>query len=279
MSARPVAGVSRLPGRVLVTGAAGTMGTSLRGTLLRRIARVRLSDIRPVGPTEPHEEFVHADLTDLGQVRAVVRGTDAVIHLGGIPDETGFDALKGPNLEGVYNVFEACRLEQVPRVVNTSSNRITGFHPVDRTLDGLEAVRPDGLYGAAKAFGEALASLYADRFGLDVVSVRIGSFEERPSEPRHLHTWLSPSDAARLYEACLAAPAGIGHVTIYGVSRNTRSWWSQNAAASALGYEPRDDAEEFADRLQPYSEPCQGGRYTHYEYGGWAARPDAHRTP
>lgn len=270
--------MSTLPGRVLVTGAAGAIGTSLRGTLLRRIAQVRLSDIRPVGTTAAHEEFVQADLTDLDQVRAAVRGMDAVVHLGGIADETDFATLKGPNLEGVYNVFEACRLEQVPRVVNTSSNRITGFYPAGRTLDGLEAVRPDGLYGAAKAFGEALAGLYADRFGLDVVSVRVGSFEEQPSDPRHLHTWLSPSDAARLYEACLAAPAGIGHVTIYGVSRNTRSWWSQNAAASALGYRPEDDAEQFADRLQAYTEPYQGGPYTHYEYGGWAARPDAGRT-
>ncbi|WP_433420993.1 NAD-dependent epimerase/dehydratase family protein [Microtetraspora malaysiensis] len=271
--------MSTLPGRVLVTGAAGAIGTSLRGTLLRKIPHVRLSDLRSVGRTAAHEEFVQADLTDLDQVRAAVHGMDAVIHLGGIADETDFAVLKGPNLDGVYNMFEACRLEEVPRVVNTSSNRITGFHLANRTLDGLEAVRPDGLYGAAKAFGEALASLYADRFGLDVVSVRVGSFEEQPSDPRHLHTWLSPSDAARLYEACLAAPAGIGHVTIYGVSRNTRSWWSQSAAARALGYRPEDDAEQFADRFQPYTEPYQGGQYTHYEYGGWAARPGADRIP
>ncbi|MFD1930999.1 MULTISPECIES: NAD-dependent epimerase/dehydratase family protein [Nonomuraea] len=271
--------MNELPGRVLVTGAAGAIGRSLRGTLLRKVAHVRLSDIRAVGETAGHEEYVPAELTDLDQVRAAVHGMDAVIHLGGVADEADFASIKGPNLEGVYNVFEACRLEGVSRVVNTSSNRITGFYPAGRTLDGQEAVRPDGLYGAAKAFGEALASLYADRFGLDVVSVRVGSFEERPSESRHLHTWLSPSDAARLYEACLKAPAGLGHVTIYGVSRNTRSWWSQNAAASALGYAPRDDAEKFADRLPPYTEVHQGGQYTHYEYGGWAARPDTGRTP
>ncbi|MBB2741179.1 NAD(P)-dependent oxidoreductase [Microbispora sp. NBRC 16548] len=270
--------MSALPSRVLLTGAAGTIGTSLRETALRRIAHLRLSDLRPLGATAAHEEFLQADLTDLDQVRAAVRGMDAVIHLGGVADETGFAALKGPNLEGVRNVFEACRLERVPRVINASSNRVTGFHPVDRTLDGTEAVRPDGLYGATKAFGEALASLYADRFGLDVVSVRIGSFEERPSEPRHLHTWFSPADAARLYEACLAAPAGFGHIVIYGVSRNTRSWWSQNAAARALGYEPQDDAERFAHLLQPYAERYQGGQYTHYEYGGWAARPGADST-
>ncbi|MEV3926654.1 NAD-dependent epimerase/dehydratase family protein [Actinomadura coerulea] len=271
--------MSGLPGRVLVTGAAGTIGTSLRESFLAKIAHVRLSDIRPVGQTAVHEEFFEADLTDLDQVRAVVRGMDAVVHLGGVADEAGFAAIKGPNLEGVYNVFEACRLEGVPRVVHTSSNRVTGFYTADRKLDGLEAARPDGLYGASKAFGEALASLYADRFGLDVVSARIGSFEERPTEPRHLHTWLSPADVARLYEACLTAPVGIGHVTIYGVSRNTRSWWSQNAAASALGYEPEDDAEGFADLLPPYTELYQGGLYTHYEYGGWAARPGASRIP
>lgn len=271
--------MSGFPGRVLVTGAAGTIGTSLRESLLAKITHVRLSDIRPISQTAVHEEFVQADLTDLDQVRAVVRGMDAVVHLGGVADETNFATIKGPNLEGAYNVFEACRLEGVPRVIYTSSNRITGFYPAGRTLDGLEAARPDGLYGASKAFGEALANLYADRFGLDVVSVRIGSFEERPTEPRHLHTWLSPADAARLYEACLRTPAGIGHITIYGVSHNTRSWWSQSATASALGYKPEDDAEEFADLLPPYTEPYQGGLYTHYEYGGWAARPGADRIP
>ncbi|MFC5163838.1 NAD-dependent epimerase/dehydratase family protein [Nonomuraea angiospora] len=268
-----------LPESVLVTGAAGNIGQVLRRTLLPKIARVRLSDLRDVGPLAAHEEFVPADLLDLDQVRAAVRGTEAVIHLGGVSDEAGFDAIKGPNLEGVYNVFEACRREGVRLVVNTSSNRITGFHPAGTTLDGEEAVRPDGLYGAAKAFGEALASLYADRFGLDVISVRVGSFEERPTEPRHLHTWLSHDDAARLYGACLTAPPGSGHVVVYGVSRNTRSWWTQNAAASALGYRPADDAEDFAAELGAFTEPHQGGRYTRYEYGGWATRPGDTREP
>ncbi|MEV0150516.1 MULTISPECIES: hypothetical protein [unclassified Nonomuraea] len=103
--------------------------------------------------------------------------------------------------------------------------------------------------------------------------MRVGSFEERPTEPRHRHTWLSHGDAARLYRACLTAPAGLGHVVVYGVSRNARSWWTQSPGARALGYAPMDDAEDFADDLGPYTERCQGGRYTDYEYGGWAARP------
>ncbi|MFI6793932.1 NAD-dependent epimerase/dehydratase family protein [Nonomuraea sp. NPDC050383] len=262
-----------LPARVLVTGAAGNIGQALRRDLLPEIAQVRLSDVRDIDGLAAHEEFVPADLTDLEQVRAAVRGVDAVVHLGGVADETDFDTIKGPNLHGVHNVFEACRREGVRRVVNTSSNRITGFYPAGTLLDGREAARPDGLYGAAKAFGEALGSLYADRFGLDVISVRVGSFEERPTEPRHLHTWLSHADAARLYRACLTAPAGLGHVVVYGVSRNARSWWTQSAGASALGYAPMDDAEDFAEELGPYTEHYQGGRYTDYEYGGWAARP------
>jgi hypothetical protein len=104
---------------------------------------------------------------------------------------------------------------------------------------------PDTYYGVSKAAGEALAALYARRYDLEAICVRILSCFDRPRNPRMLATWLSPDDAGRLFEACLTAPAP-GFRVIYGVSANTRGGWVSLDGARALGYEPRDDAEAFA---------------------------------
>lgn len=268
-----------LPASVLVTGAAGAIGQALRQTLLPKISSVTLSDIKEVAPLATNERFVPADLESLDQVREAVRDAEVVIHLGGISDEASFDVIAGPNLRGAFNVFEACRLEGVERVVYASSNRITGFYPVETALTGSEPVRPDGLYGATKAFGEALASMYADRFGLGVVSVRIGSFERLPSDPRHLSTWLSWDDASRLFEACLRrGPRASAHIVVYGVSNNASGWWPLADGAHTLGYVPQDNAESHASEIAPGERPVgpyQGGEYTAYGYGGWAKPPES----
>lgn len=114
--------------------------------------------------------------------------------------------------------------------------------------------RPDTFYGLSKVFGEGLASLYADKYGVETVSIRIGSCFPRPRSPRMLSTWLSPADCARLVHAALTAP-GVGHTVVNGISANTRAWWSL-ASARALGYEPQDDAELYAaEVLAEHGEP------------------------
>jgi uronate dehydrogenase len=201
-------------------------------------------------------------------VERATGGVDAVIHLGGIPDEAPFADLLRPNVEGTFNVFEAARRAGVVRVVYASSNHATGFYRPHDRLAGEVPPRPDSLYGVTKVFGEAVGRLYADKFGLQVVAVRIGSFEEKPSEPRHLHTWLSPGDAVRLFTACLS-PARFQFLAIYGVSANTRSWWPRAEAANRLGYRPEDNAEDHAKNIPDADETWQGGRFTARDYGGW----------
>jgi uronate dehydrogenase len=256
--------------RVLLTGAAGRIGSVLREGLRSKLDELRLSDRQPVKP-EPgtSETFVQADLLDRDAVKRAVHGVDAVIHLGGIPDEASFADLLGPNVEGTFNVFEAARRADVGRVVYASSNHATGFYRTDDRLAGEVPPRPDSLYGLTKVFGEAVGRLYADKFGLQVVAVRIGSFEEKPSEPRHLHTWLSLDDAVRLFVACLS-PASFDFLAIYGVSANTRSWWPQGEVANILGYRPQDNAEDHADTIPDADETWQGGRFTARDYGGWS---------
>ena len=253
--------------RLLVTGAAGRIGASLRPALRGDLEELRLSDRTPIWDLEPGERFVPAELADLDAVRAAAAGADAILHLGAVATEASFDELLGPNLVGAFNAFEAARLEGVPRVVFASSNHATGFYPSDRRIGPDEPVRPDGLYGVTKAYGEALGRVYADRFGLEVVCLRIGTWAEQPTEPRHLATWLSPADGARLVRAALTA--AVGFAVVYGVSANTRSYWD-DAPGRRLGYVPEDDAERYAGELAGAAYPHQGGPYTEPGYGGWA---------
>jgi uronate dehydrogenase len=142
----------------------------------------------------------------------------------------------------------------VPRVILASSSHATGFHPrTGEEAPDYLSPRPDTYYGVSKVAGEALGSLYHDRYGLDVVCVRIGGCFERPMAPRHLATWLSPDDCARLMEALVATPAP-GFRVVWGVSDNTRRYFCLDEAR-ALGYEPKDDAERFAAELEGASDP------------------------
>jgi uronate dehydrogenase len=253
--------------RVLITGAAGTIGGCLREGLRPIVDELVLTDARPIEPVAG-ERFVQADLTDRGALLAAAEGADAVIHLGAVPTEAPFDELLGPNLVGTFNVFEAARRGGVPRVVFASSNHATGFYPMEQMLSGSEAPRPDTLYGVTKAYGEALGHLYADKFGLGVVCIRIGGFLERPQQIRDLSTWLSHGDAVRLFTACLSAPA-VRFRVVYGASANTRLRWDLSPARE-LGYDPRDDAERFAGEVGGETQEFHGGSYTARNIGGWA---------
>jgi uronate dehydrogenase len=153
-------------------------------------------------------------------------------------------------------------------VVAASSARATGFYPLGERLDGDATPRPDGLYASTKAFSEALGRMYADRFGMEFVALRIGTFAERPRTARELCTWLSHDDARRLVRAALTGPVD-GFLAVYGVSANTRRWWE---LPPALGYVPRDNAEAYAGEVEPPDGiPLQGGPHTLPEAGGWAA--------
>ncbi|MER5562164.1 NAD(P)-dependent oxidoreductase [Streptomyces sp. NPDC002506] len=236
------------PRTLLLTGAAGGLGTLMRGLLPSYGYELRLLDALPV-PGEP--DAITADLADRGALREAVRGVDAVLHLAGISLESSFDKILRANIEGTYHLYEAAREEGVRRIVFASSNHAVGFTPRPQGADPLIPVgvphRPDTFYGLSKAFGEDLAQFYWDKHGLESVSVRIGSCFPEPTSVRMLSIWLSPDDAARLFDAALTAE-GVGHTVVYGSSANTRLWWDLSSAR-ALGYEPHDDSEQYADKL------------------------------
>jgi uronate dehydrogenase len=247
--------------RILITGGAGKVATSLRPRLKAPGRILRLLDIVEPAPSEQagDEEVVIASLDDAVAVRAACQGVDAIVHLGGQSKEADAEEVLRVNALGTYNLLEAARLEGIRRLMLASSTHAAGFHVRDDEAfpEGLPAdlpPRPDTLYGWSKAAVEALAHLYVDRFGMDIICVRIGLWFPTPPQNRGLATWLSPDDGARLVEACLAAPDP-GFRLVWGVSRNTRRWWSL-AEGEAIGYFPQDDAEIYAaERIAEFGEP------------------------
>jgi uronate dehydrogenase len=223
---------------ILMTGASGAIGRMLRQRLGHH--ELRLTDVRA------DDAVRELDVTDADAVERACRGVDAVVHLGGISGEGPFEDVLAVNVRGTERVLEAAHRTGVPRVVLASSNHAVGLYGRDDAgPDGLPddlPPRPDSHYGWSKAAMESLGRLYHDRYGLHVVCLRIGSCVERPADPRDLSVWLSPDDIARLVEASLAAT---GWRLVWGVSANTRRWWSA-AGGTAIGYAPRDDAEDWA---------------------------------
>ena len=228
---------------ILVTGAAGGVAGMIR-PLLRTDYRLRLSDRRPVPDPTAEEEVVPAELTDPAAVRRAVAGVDGIIHLGGYPLETDWETIHAANIIGAYNLFEAARLESVRRIVFASTNHVVGFYPRAETIADDVTVRPDTRYGLSKAFGEALASLYAFKYGAEVMSIRIGNVAYQPSDIRRLAIWVSPRDLVQLMRIGLEQP-GIRHEIVYGMSDNARAWWD-NSNAHRLGYRPQDRSEDYA---------------------------------
>lgn len=238
--------------RILITGAAGSLGSHLRRGLPHLARRVRLLDTQDLGKAAAHEEIVHCDLSDRAAAFAATEGCDAILHFAGRPREQSFEEIVADTLPAAYHVYEGARRHGCRRVVYASSIHAVGFHPVEAVPDTEVRHRPDTFYGLTKTFVEDLASLYWDKFGLESVCLRICSCFPAPADRRMLWSWLSFDDCVRLTEAALTAPR-VGFSVIYGTSNNARRAVS-NDRAGHVGFAPRDSADRFAAEVMSRSE-------------------------
>lgn len=255
--------------RLLITGAAGGLGRLARARLTHLAEVIRLSDISDLGAAGANEELVTCDLGDPDAVQELVKDCDGIIHFGGISLPDRFEKILNANIQGVYNLYEAARKNGHPRIFFASSNHAIGFYRSDQHIDTSVPLRPDGLYGVSKCFGEAMASLYHDKFGQESAVVRIGSCFPKPTSRRLLATWLAPDDLITLIECVFRAPR-LGCPVIYGVSDNDLAWWD-NTASRYLGWVPKYNSEIFRDEVEA-TEPMpapddpaalyQGGAFT-----------------
>jgi uronate dehydrogenase len=251
--------------RILITGAAGAIGALLRTELARPDRELVLLDV--VAPPDPAPgetvRTVTASVDDIDALLAAAEGAGAIIHLANLIEDETWQDYAAINITGTYNVLEAARRCGVGRVVYASSNHAVGF--TARPAGGAQvpatlAPRPDSYYGVCKVASEALCSLYHDRHGIDAICLRIGSCRPDPDDRRCLWSWLSYPDTVRLMEAALAVPSP-GFRIVWGVSANSRRWWSLEEGR-AIGYEPEDDAEDHVEAIlaaDPEPEPAADG--------------------
>ncbi|HJZ34459.1 MAG TPA: NAD(P)-dependent oxidoreductase [Hyphomicrobiaceae bacterium] len=265
--------------RVLLTGAAGDIGRRLRRLLPPIYPELRLSDSRKPVDLDPAETFVAAELGNLAEVEQAVDGVDGIIHLGGHSVEGSWETILNANIIGCRNLFEAARRKGVKRVVFASSNHAVGFYPRVERIGPDVTVRPDTRYGLSKAFGEALGALYADKYGLRVLCLRIGNLGEQPLDQRRLAIWLSPEDLVALIRIGLEHPE-LEYEIFYGASLNERTWWD-NSRAYAYGYRPSGKAEDFREQAMaqeakrapdPVGDYYQGGSFCSQEFSGDARK-------
>ena len=239
---------------VLVTGANGDVGRALIGSLASRyelhLATWRMDRSAPSAALPAGSRITRVDIQDLDALTAAMKGIPAVVHLAGQREfAADWAQLRGPNIDGVYNLFEAARRNDVGKVVFASSNHATGYLDEHRRwpIAGTEPPRPDSLYGVTKAFGEVFGRYASDYYGMSVVCLRLGWVLERPHNEMAMRMWLSHDDLGRLVIGALESTCRYG--VYFGVSANRRSHWDLADAERDLGFIPRDDSEQFAAEL------------------------------
>ena len=250
---------------ILMTGAAGRIGSFLRPELAGKY-RLRLSDIKPIRDLRPGETFMRADISKLSDMLRISKGVDAVVHLGGQSGEHDWDHILSANIVGFYNALEAARRNGVKRFLVATSNHAVGFYRCDQTIDHRVYPKPDSRYGVSKVFNEALASLYADRYGMQLFCMRIGNVNNAPIDRRRLAIWISPRDMAQLVTIGIEHP-NLHFEIVYGISDNARAWFD-NANAHRLGYRPRDRSETHAKEILERDGPPGTSPADIYQGGG-----------
>jgi uronate dehydrogenase len=235
--------MSQNPRKILLTGAAGQIGCSLRQHLASQY-NFRCLDKQPIPDAE---DGVTADIVDFQAVLAATEEVEAVIHLAANPSpQQPWEDVYTSGIGGTYNVFEAAREAGVRKIIYASTNHaITDWEGQKKQISPEQPIRPDSLYGVGKAFGEALGSFYADEYHLSVICLRIGSFQAEPQfksvNERSARIWCSPRDLAQLVSKCLESDH-LGFQIFHAVSKNQQGYLDFSDAQRLVGYQPQDDS-------------------------------------
>jgi uronate dehydrogenase len=270
--------------KVLITGAAGLCGSVLYNGLIKKGYKIICCDKKIIPSNaakkiklKVSDKIKKIDLKNFKSLVKITKGIDAAIHFGGIPRHTPkediYSKILENNISGTYNLFEACRINRVKRIIFASSAHVIGFHNRKNRIDEKCTLRPDSHYAVSKCFGEALASLYSDKYDIKTMSIRIGSVLPQPTDERFLSTWISFRDLVHLVDIGLKS-SKLHCSVVYGISKNKRSWWKNNSAYK-LGYKPKDNAEKFIknsisknERKDPIALKFHGGVFTSDKFKG-----------
>ena len=243
-------------GTVLITGAAGLLGTLLRPHLEDRGYKLRLLDIEP----DEEKGILAADFAEYDAAWAgQFAGVDTVVHLAGDPSPwSGWQSITRNNIDGALNALRAAGENGIKRFVFTSSNWVLGDHRFDDVpLTPETPPLPDTPYAQAKLFIERAAKCFGETYGMSVVCLRLGACRQGPAGEHPFeslgwgtwlqHAWLSPGDWCRGAECAITA-AGVDYAIVNLVSRVEGTRWDLDSARASIGYEP---ADSIGMRLAP----------------------------
>ena len=268
--------------KVALSGASGNVGRILREELPKRGIDLRSAGgTKPLVPLRDGEEVMHGDLRDPAVVDRLLQGVDVLVHMAGTSVERPLPEIIENNLVALVQVYEGARRNGVRRIVFASSNHAFGMYAVDAKLKLDAPARPDGFYGLSKVWGEALARMYWDKHGIEGISLRIGTAMGKPPEnARQLSTWMGTQDLVQLVMRCIEAK-DVGYAVVWGISNNTRAWY-ELSEGNAIGYEPTQNAEDWAaeimrqpNPLDPVAQRFQGGQFVTIDYTR-ASHPERH---
>ena len=264
---------------LLITGAAGRLGTQLRRGLAPLARRLRLQDRVPIAGLQPNEEAVTCDLADMPAILKATQGVDAIVHFGGAPLEIGWQEILDSSIRGSYHIYEGARQNGVRRVIYASSVHAIGYHRIEDQIDASAPHRPDSLYGVSKCFVEDLSRLYWDKFGIETACLRIFSSFDQITARRLLWSMLTYDDCVRLVAAALTAPR-VAHTIVFGTSDN-RHRMVDNRLAAHLGWVPQDSTESLRTEAESRLPAADPDAPAVRHLGGWfvdLGHPDDEKT-
>lgn len=253
--------------KILITGAAGRLGTELRRGLAPLATALRLADRAEIKDIKVNEEAMIFDLADEAAVLKATEDVDAIVHFGGAPMERKWQEILDSSIRGSYHIYEGARKNGVKRVIYSSSVHAIGYHTLEAHIDADTPVRPDTLYGVSKCFVESLSRFYWDKFGIETACLRIFSSFPEPADRRMLWSYLSFDDCIRLVVASLTAPR-VGHTIVFGMSDN-KVKPVDNTKAGHLGFIPLDSSEPFRQVVEERTDIADPMAPAARFMGGW----------
>jgi len=267
--------------KILVTGAAGRLGRASRRPLRQAGHQLRIADL-PASALEPQEgeEALTGNLCEPAVMDRALQGVEVVVHWAAALNVPDHNLVLENNQRMVCELYEGARRHGVRRIVYASSNHAFGLHELGTRLRLDAPYRADSYYGLSKVWGEELGRMYWTKHGIETVALRIGTFMNLPPRNvRELSSWLGLDDLEQLVRLAVEVP-GVTFAPVWGISANTRAYYDLTET-NAIGYAPRQNAEDFASSLPSEAAPApddvasrfQGGKFVTQSWTPLDQRP------
>jgi nucleoside-diphosphate-sugar epimerase len=246
--------------KILVTGMSGLIG----GLAGRKFAES--NEVTALGRSEV--EGFSTTVVDIGDgiddILPALEGIDTVIHMAGSRGNVSAETHIKANVTGVFNLFEACRIAGVKRIVAASTGAVIAGYEQDDPFKSLvhdpefelptprpmitvaDPVRPRNMYSVSKMFTENLGRMYSEQHEMSIICIRIGKVEidDVPLNARNASVWCSHRDILQMIDKAVHAPKDLKYAVVFACSDNPTRYRDIDRANEVLGFVPQDSAAD-----------------------------------